>query len=147
MNPIVPIMTSNTTPSGEAFANSQGTGRNAYFAFDGNTSTWWATNAVKTNSYVGYTPANKARVKKVSFHHNGRDIGKFRVEALDDAGTWISLYNGEITSSDPWDVTYDINNTEYYKSYRLYVLGVMSGGASSSSISVFELQFYGSIKH
>ena len=50
---LVPVMTSDTTPSGQALSNSVLTGNDAYKAFDNDTSTIWGANHA-SSAYIGY---------------------------------------------------------------------------------------------
>ena len=50
---LIPVMTSNTTPSGEASASSQNTSYYAYMAFDNDTATFWRGNST-INEYLRY---------------------------------------------------------------------------------------------
>jgi len=62
--PLVPTMTSDTTPSGECITAHERTGNEAYKAFDGDSSTLWSGYAGETNQYVGYIFPSSKKIKK-----------------------------------------------------------------------------------
>lgn len=67
---LVPVMTSDTTPSGTVTYSSQNTGADTlgYYAFDGNDSTGWGTNsASSTGQWVEYEFASSVTFNKISY--------------------------------------------------------------------------------
>ncbi len=143
---LVPIMTSNTTPSGVCSASSSySSDYLAWKAFDKNVNTNWGTSeAASTNAWLQYefpqpvivrkfyvlSPPNSSLPQvdnyKISASNNGTDFT--------DLGTFtystISATDGE---------THTLNNSTAYKYYRLTVLH------SPTNASIRELQFYPSL--
>lgn len=132
---LIPTMTSNTNPSGtvSAFSETQP----AYYAFDGNESTYWYTYE-NTGSYIQYKFDKAKCVRKilVQTYVNGSNglIKKFKVQASNDGSTFIDLTDTIINSnqSDKGESEYTINNSEKYLYYRVYTVesGAYSGWRS-----------------
>jgi hypothetical protein len=64
---LVPVMTSNTTPSGECFGSSVESGHDYYYAFDGNSNTEWTSGNYNTDNYLGYGFTSPKNVKCCKF--------------------------------------------------------------------------------
>ena len=141
--PLVPKMTSDTTPYGEAFGSGLDSGGNYhyYYAFDKNDSTNAWLNA-PTNTYVGYkftTPVCAKRVSIKTVYDQAVRIKNFKIQASNDNSTWEDIYSG--TYADNTDLqTFALNNNLYYSSYRLFILDNYHGSYNSV---VSTLQFYG----
>ena len=126
---LVPKMTSNTTPSGEAFGNER-YANTAYIAFDRDT-----TNYAQINNYTGYLGyrfPNPVTVGKI--YVNGYSTSQIgTVEATSDNVTWETICNfnnatGENTKS--------VNSLSEYSAFRINLS--MSGNYPSLT----EAQFY-----
>ncbi len=158
-NALVPIMTSNTTPSGEAFGNSSiyhsvNPGDwEFYKPFNGQDVPTTAHASQGTifliNEHWGYDfgPNNKAKVKKMLFgtywysSETNLSLKNFRIEADNGDDNWISLgsyYNDVVAEHTDYEI--EINNSNYYRRYRVVALDAWSG---SGYIIIAKAQFYG----
>lgn len=143
LNVKVPTMTSNTTPSGTAFANSER--GYAYKAFDGDDSTYAANQANVFPYYLGYTFPNASVIHKVyiaPFYQSSQPFVKdFKLQGSNDG--FVSdehdLYSGSFSTSET-EKNVVLSNTTAYTSYRLKVENVYN---SSGYATVNTLQFYG----
>lgn len=128
---MIPIMTSNTTPSGEvlysSFVNDDAY---PYHAFD-YTDKYWASSTSK-NSYIGYDFKKYVCIRRISFlvrcenTIEGR-IKNFRFEALDSNNVWTTLFIG-VANNDVTNIQeFDIPNYNYYKKYRLFIIDGYEG--------------------
>ena len=123
---MIPIMTSNTTPSGEviysSFANNTAY---PYYAFD-YTNKYWAS-STPTNSYIGYDFKKYVCIRRISFLVRPENITEgriknFRFEALDSNNVWTTLFIG-VAKNDVTNIQeFDIPNYNYYKKYRLFII-------------------------
>lgn len=137
--PLVPTMTSNTTPSGEVFADSfyPGTSQEPYRAFDGDDSTYWNNSQASSDGYIGYDFQRDVVIKrfrlKVAYAMNNAKIQGW------DGSDWQDIYSvGSLSGGTDITVNLPDNETAYQK-YRL------SAHANNqySALSVNTLQFYG----
>jgi hypothetical protein len=141
---LVPIMTSNTTPSGVCIGSTfYGTGNEFYKAFDSDSSTLWASqNSDKTNAWIGY--AFDTPVICTSFilnSYTGRTFATVYVEGSDDGITWTTLNGGStinVTSAQDNPTKFIFANSTAYLKYRLRTATQVS---SSWNCNVRELQF------
>lgn len=141
---LVPIMTSNTTPSGEAFASREINTSYAWKAFnrsqEGNDA--WYDNVVP--SYVGYKFVNPTCVNKFSIQQEIASPSYFKTYKLqgsNDNSEWIDIGTFTETSINAGEqYTHEVNNENYYTYYRIYF--TESGQSEYPGISVQTLQFY-----
>lgn len=130
LNVKVPVMTSNTTPSGECF----GTERNAntaYIAFDGNTATYAQVN--NYTGYLGYKFTHTVPVYKVYVNaYSTSKVGT--VEASSDNVTWVTICTFNDATGENAQI---INNPTEYSAYRINLSMV------GNYPSITEAQFYG----
>lgn len=149
-SPLVPIMTSNTTPYGEAFGSSVLSGYDYYYAFDGLDQVGgfrdWASNG-GTNQYIGYDFTTQKTVKKVTIKNrvaSGSDTSAAKnviVQGSNDKIAWndIKSYtNTDNTAGGVWNIDCSDNITPY-RYHRLFC----TNGFVSTTIIINELQFYG----
>lgn len=142
---LVPVMTSNTTPEGECSADSVYSGRQPYYAFDGNTSTSWISNdSSGSNCRLIYRFDEAVKVRKASFYATGATINEtaYKVQGSNDGTTWSDLISGTFhVNQSPYgvDETVDFLNTNDYEYYGL--LFVNANSVSGRSY-ITELQFY-----
>ncbi|WP_405169279.1 discoidin domain-containing protein [Paenibacillus sp. FSL H3-0286] len=142
---LIPIMTSNTTPSGIASASDE-TATPAFRAFDGEaTSTrYWAPNA-KTYGWVAYdfkTPTLVGRYDLTIILSNPTFGPKsWTFEGSNDGLNWVVLdtQNNQTTWINNTPNVYDIKTPSYYQRYRLNI--TTNNGAVS--VGVGEMRFYG----
>ena len=148
---LVPTMTSNTAPEGEAFAsNEYGSGYEAYKAFDLNVSTNWGTTENKRiDAHIGYHFVNPVKVKKIymlAVNSNGSSTCRFKdfvIEASNNGTNYEVLYSGtySITTSANEGNIYTLSNDDAYLYYRVRQLG--DNYTTHNSTGLFTLQFYG----
>ena len=143
LNVKVPVMTSNTTPSGVASASSEH--MPAYQAFNGNTSSGWQSNSVANHSgdYIAYKFSQSVCVKYVETYiglHNatGTNI-TVKVRASNDNANWTDLTDSFTANLNNLK-TVALDNTNSYLYYQIYIV---SGGITNSRARCTLLQFYG----
>lgn len=142
---LVPAMTSDTTPSGVAFASAESSGYEAYKVFDGNNNTSWS-GGQYSNSYVGYDFGSVTPVFKYFLYPEGAGntaasgcrVNHYRIEGSNDGENWTAIVTKQYTASNANGDTYSI--TASYRYYRCFVVDNFSGG--SFVISVGTVQFY-----
>ena len=143
---LVPAMTDNTHPSGEAFASVSYSTNLPYKAFDNNTSTYWNTSS-NSNEYVGYTFTSAKIVTGISLlpdftgTSTYNKVKNFKVQGSNDG--FVSdindLYEGTAESTNsPTVQRFNFANSTAYTSYRLFVIDTYS----TANIGVISLQFY-----
>jgi len=133
---LVPVMTSNTTPEGLAFAYGELSGYEAYRAFDNDDSTFWQGRPSAINGTIGYcfdSPVNISRVKYRDKYGN-----KQVTISYSDNGTdyTIASDSATITSGDA-DYYFDTNVTSNHRYWRANITA-----NESSNFYVSSLQFY-----
>lgn len=150
LNVKVPQMTSNTSPSGEAFASSAYNATYAAWkAFDRNKTAsgyYWSTASGQiTNQYLGYIFNKTVGIYKVEITNAdtaGRNVKDFVVQYKDSNNTWVS--NTDSTFENPSTIvvtsSYILLPDATSNSWRIFI---QSNHGDSSEINVFELQFYG----
>lgn len=149
LNTKVPVMTSNTTPSGTASAISERSGDETYKAFDSNEGTRWVTNtagtAVDPSTYIRYVFPSKVKIFKVSInaemYENKRTVYQWAISASDDGTTFNASLGtiGDSSNTSEQKVSAIINNPAEYLGYNLQVVS----GNSYARAALYELQFYG----
>ena len=133
LNAKVPVMTSNSAPSGLCFADYNNA--TAYLAFDGNMSDKWEGGYGVRTAYIGYQFTEPVKVCKTVWTDFGGSLrtGTYKIQASNDNNTWIDITNG--TAATPTE-TINFVNTNKYTYCRMYnVLAV-------DNIAI-NLQFYG----
>jgi hypothetical protein len=152
LNVKVPTMTSNSSPSGQCSASSWYTYNNAgqiWYAFDGNDSTCWWTEAKSgssPNGWIQYMFPNNVKVYGVMFiNDNSHPIQKVMSlqASTTGSGTYDVLTNGEqSTPSGGATYKFSVLPNQEYKYYRLHVYstGTISGYYIQGLLT---LQFYG----
>ena len=148
---LVPVMTSNTTPYGEAISNADyNSSYEAWRAFTGNGSATnrWASPAIaNSTAFIGYSFKSPTCVKQIAVNEvSAQNITRtFIVQASNDNLNWVNLTD---TINQPYSTTsdyitnfnlcynYNINNDNYYMYYRLFY-------NTTSNVTISTLQFYG----
>jgi hypothetical protein len=135
----VPLMTSNTTPSGIATRSSvDNSGREAYNAFDGNTAgTWWSSlTGQALPQWIAYEFTSSKLITKYKFLSHTFIISNFTFEGW-DGSAWVVLHtvtaNAVATYTSP-----ELTHTTFYAKYRINVTSV----ASSGTVNMYELYFF-----
>lgn len=133
---LIPVMTSDTTPSGQVIYQSSHSDEFApWKCFDGNTSTAGTTKG-GNGSYIGYKFENPVCVKKAYIKMNNGS--NFTIQASND--NFVTKKDFVTLSCDGQsEQTINIDNDEKYTYYRLYCNSMLSG----AYFSLREIQFYG----
>ena len=147
----VPVMTSNTAPYGEVFADGyESSSYIPWHAFDGEPidSAWYYSGGSSTH-YVGYRFVNPILAKKCFMLYRGpsttisRNGWDLKIQASNDNTTWIDLCE-TISVSNVSNtlalLTFSLNTDTYYLYYRLVTSNPAAGNTSPM---VQTLQFYG----
>lgn len=146
--PLVPTMTSNTTPSGVASADSiDGTGYEAYRAFDNAGSTtdaWISGSAASSYTYPHWIQYQFPTAQVVGGLHfknystGSNGVKTFKVQGSNDGTTWTDLYSGTGTNAGGGTLQeFYFDNTTAYLYYRLYI----TEGYSAIQCGICYLQF------
>jgi hypothetical protein len=118
-NQIIPLMTSNVSPSGLADATTNSS--NAYLAFNGNRTNYWNSGIANTGILI-YRFDTAKTIKRYSFSKGNYYSPKnWTFEASDDGTNWTVLHT---VTNDTGVVRYtsgDIGNTTGYLYYRINV--------------------------
>ena len=128
LNVKVPTMTSNTTPSGEAFTEVPSSSYPAWQAFDNNNSTFNIciadTGSSTVMHYTGYKFASQVKVYAYKLHtpaSNTAHTHTLKVQGSNDNNTWNDLYT-ETTASVNGTVLKPLETTGHYYYYRILYL-------------------------
>ena len=148
---LVPVMTSDNTPSGEAFADAENSPFLAYLALDGDNSTRWvampSSAEAAVNHYLGYDFETPTIVNKIFIlPYNAGDtsstgcrVKNYRIEASNDKVAWDILTSQTYTASNSSGDTITFTNNTAYRYYRCYVVDNIT---TQSSIAINALAFY-----
>lgn len=145
LNVKFPTMSSNTTPSGTASANTYaGSGYEAYKAFDNNNSSGWARGDqgyLITGDWVQYISAQNIIPKKYQLvlGKSGNSAQNYTFKIQEDDNGWKDLATITTTTSN-LNFSNVISNSSNATKFRLYV---SSGGSSVGISQVMTLQLYG----
>lgn len=148
----VPTMTSNTTPSGEAFAKSAGAGNEAYKAFDGDITTNYSTSTNPVGNYVGYSFDNPICIEKAeiyAYYNSSSAVTmkplKVKVQGSNDFSEWedISATTDKTITQDGQKVAIPITANKYFKHIRIYYVDANCIVNGTSYANCKEIQFYG----
>lgn len=121
--PLIPTMTSNTAPYGEASASSSHSSNPAYYLFDGNDTTTWrvansSTPGSSNEAYVQYKFVSPVVVKSLMMKHVSITITT-KIEVLGSNNgsdfTTIKTFTYDTTELDPItrELDFSDNNNEY----------------------------------
>ena len=143
---LVPVMTSNTTPSGQCFGSSvfAYNNRGYYWAFDGNELTSWVANVSGAGQYIGYkfdTP-QICKIAEIKSSLNNISNCTFKIQASNDNSTWVDV-SSEVTISgtDSHTNTVNLSTNDEYLYYRVYFTSSVYS-SQSAYVGIEELQFY-----
>lgn len=126
---IVPAMTSDTTPTGIASASGHNPYTYPWYAFDGTSNLWWVANS-KSVGWLQYEFPTPKIVTCYSFISGENEYGDvvppviYNFEASNDGTNWTVLDSRNLLDFWPGQpdftrVTFEINNQQAYKIYRL----------------------------
>lgn len=140
----VPVMTSNTTPSGVCSASGSRSGNPPYFAFNGNGNPWVVDSKPTASNpqWIQYMFNEPVCVTSMMYYHTANDNSRVRncvVQRSDDGINFVDVYQTDIPTS-PAEVTIEFNNSVYAKYWRLKIL---SNNGNPQNVYAGELQFYG----
>ena len=154
LNASVPAMTSNTTPSGEAFAyTASSTEFPAFRAFNRVANQFYAAKG-NMPQYLGYEFADA--IKGVRFRFNPLSYQSiitisFMVEGSNDGTNWISLYSDNKTITTSTTVKYNGENSvnadfvfDEYHEYKYYRYKQVST-TYSNNVNAGAMQIYGRV--
>ena len=139
--PLVPVMTSNTTPSGEAFsASAYSASFPAYRAFDDNPSTD-AQSDRTAGWYLGYHFPNPVVATKLFIRSRTdlQPIKGFTIEASND-GVEYTILGTDDCGTSVSEKYVEFENTTAYSYYR-----IKRTASTADYVSVYTLQFYSKI--
>lgn len=141
---LIPVMTSNTTPSGTASSTNPQTGREAYRALDGDDSTL-CNDLGNTNPPIELTYEFPEKVCIKGIRLKYARIASGKIQALDDNNSWVDLVT--VTSlSDSTTIQDDyyslLNNTTSYKKYRVYETASTTSATNAARMMVWNFQLY-----
>ena len=138
-------MVSNTSPSGTVFASHSYSGYYPYAVFDDGSKDWYADSGA-SKVYIGYTFPKAVCVKKmwidIFLNGNYTTLNRTLVLQASNNGfqSWANLQTFNISGATI--KTYDIDNNEYYLSYRLYCEEPLFL-YGSYGYPINQIQFYG----
>ena len=115
----VPTMTSNTAPSGEViFSSVYSSSYPAYYAFDGNNSTFWSSQS-SGNQYVGYKFTHAVKVNTLFIYPNlsAGTTYEFELQGSNDGSVYTPIDTFEVDGLTPTYVS--INNDDSYMYYKI----------------------------
>ncbi len=147
----VPTMTSDTAPSGEAFASYEASGNPAYRAFDGvdTNSSIWNGESGKTNQYIGYAFPNNVKIYKCTMKssrsqaasHN-YSIQASKTSKTDDMTTLSSISVTYPSSNTIVNSEAILNNSNDFKYFRVFSSAIIHQ-SGSWAVNFVTIQFYG----
>jgi hypothetical protein len=140
-NIATPAMTSNTTPSGVAFASSQQPNRNPWHVFDIDTATFWQSGTTNTGS-IGYQFTSGKIIKQYAFYTfvtNPANVRDWTFQGSNDgiAYTTIETVSAFPTAVSTWYIRNVSANTTSYTYYRMNITATQTAG---NFPAVMELQ-------
>ena len=152
---LIPIMTSNTTPSGEVIYSSiHSSPYDAYKAFDGDdTTTRWNGSNSANQEYIGYHFTKPVCVKKVHLriyvagNPKTQMFKTGKIQGSNDGTDWTDLKSIEYenhtsVSTDYWDVDEELTNTDSYEYYRILCTDSYYKYSNYNCYSFYTIQFY-----
>lgn len=144
LNTKVPTMTSNTTPSGEVIYSPIYSTFYAYYGFDNNGSTEYASSVSGKNdtAYLGYDFTENVTVCKYYALVKGASslTVNYKVQGSNDKSTWETLAEHNVTYTATTEtIQGTFNNSTAYRYYRL----LKDVSVSDCRFEVYTLQFYG----
>lgn len=145
---VQPVLTADGTLGGDSFACFAGTNYSsnpAYLAFDGNTTTAWASNLTNAQDFIGFYNPKPIRVKNIKYTNYEWVVGSWEVYGSNNNIDYELLAEGENTESAnglSWDMDLSSNNNAF-KYYKIKCLTTIKGqrvGAAEIKITAQELQ-------
>lgn len=140
LNVKVPIMTSNTTPSGVCSASSSASNYEPYRAFDGDAQTACSPSTAVGTGWLQYQFPQSVCVNKVGVLNgvNGGGVKDFDIMISTDGSTWETL----LSDTNPYDRNWHYYSHANDKNYSYFKLNIKNIH-NSQWWQVSGLQFYG----
>ena len=146
--PLVPTMTSNTTPSGRVIYDSQynSTTYAAWKAFDRNTSSEWSSTDTSMPHWCGYDFEKPVIVNMISLWPGNDNISTrikdFKIQGSNtgNENDWNDIYTGVAENINNYQYI-NFNNSSSYRYYRIYIMS-RHGSTTEQITGITELQFY-----
>ena len=146
--PLIPTMTSNTTPSGIASASDEATYNEikyyAYHAF-ADDSLWWHSGQSVTPIWISYKFDTPKVVKKFTlenvYDESTGFVNSFKLQASNDNSTWVDLDTYTNSNVKGAKSTFNVSNESSYLYYRIYVVSIHD---SIGYARIKRIQMYGS---
>lgn len=141
--PLIPIMTSNNTPSGEASASSYDQSSTNYYpyrAFEDTDGTVWFSTGT-TNQWIQYKFVSAQKVKELEItpvKDDATRIKDFILQGSNDGSSYVNIFSGTVADNGNKQ-TFKFTNNNAYLYYRLYIGNSYS---SSKTIGVKRIQMY-----
>lgn len=138
---LIPLMTSNSSIYGTAYASSEWATHEAYKAFDHDNSTYWSTSS-GVYGELRFTFPSSEKVKTYTVRTSSQPLANvpktWTFQGSNDGVSWTVLDTVSSWLSPNFTYTYSIPNNSYYDRYRL-VITANNGGYSTS---VAEVQMF-----
>lgn len=150
---LIPHMTSNNTPSGEAYANHAGIGYEAYKAFDGNLTTnigtsnhgWLSTNSSSAGDYVQYKLTEAKIINKLLIRWCLQYGATVKLQGSNDNSNYVDISDTITLAATGLAKTSEQQiNLTVSNNYLYYRLLVISGNVYNGYGIKFQL--YGKVK-
>lgn len=146
LNVKVPVMTSNTTPSGVVSASSNYTNTAPWKAFDGDNNTEWDPSSNASPSWLMYEFPTNTRIYLAWMRIREKKSGfTAYIQGSNDGLTWETLYTHPADTSsggayyEEWAVLSSVSDYKYYRWYTTRVAFI----AGNFSANPRQMQFYG----
>ena len=149
LNAKIPPMTNNTTPSGECYGTSTGSGHDYWYACDGNNSTWWWAHEGAgggVNQRVGYKFPQKVKASKVKIRSTNYGISyprlkNYKIQGSDDGVNFVDIQSGTYPNYETDQiVNIPLSDYQYFA-----IFGIDNYGGQSYSTAVSEFQVWGRV--
>lgn len=141
----VPIMTSNTTPEGEAFISYLGDSPEPFTCFDGDdTSAAYIGRPNTLNGYIGYKFSEKVTpyyVAILNYYDYSNYFSNIKIQGLNENDEWIDLTDVVNINYSGWSYIKLKTNEAYSKYQSLRVLQTTDKG-SAYYAGAYTIQFY-----
>ncbi len=139
----IPVMTSNTSPSGQAFASTQATGQEAWRAFDQNTSTFWATTTGTLTGVIGYQFPTARTIRRYLWRASpnaGNNPRNWTFEGSVSGVTWVVLdtVTGSSIGASATYISTGLTNSNAYSFYRMNIT-LNNGGINTLQVAELEM--------
>ena len=157
LSPLVPTMTANNAPKGEAFADSvMSSSYPAYKAFDNNTSDSWSSDESGTyaNRYIGYKFAEQTCVKYIVVQpdkagNNSVYLQDFKIKGSNNStdgnnGEWTDMLSATFPNVADVSKAFVIDNNNAFKYCKLAMTSASYSANHPNLCQIKLLQFYGS---